>query len=94
MGVAQGQTGIAKEVPDEADIAWALALKSASEQVMILPSIQLPTPFPTMPNGGMTKSVHTCGIINIPWVYCITRGAELSTYPVCKIELCCVEYLP
>lgn len=34
MGVAQGQTGIAKEVPDEADIAWALALKIASEQVM------------------------------------------------------------
>lgn len=34
MGVAQGQTGIVKEVPDEADIAWALALKSASEQVM------------------------------------------------------------
>jgi len=54
--VAQGQTGIAKEVPDEADIAWAPAFNSASEQVM---KLQLPTPFPTMPDGGMTKSVHT-----------------------------------
>jgi len=56
MGVAQGQTGIVKEVPDEADIALALAFNSASDQVM---KLQLPTPFPTMPNGGMTRSVHT-----------------------------------